>query len=152
MMSLAGPEGQFELEVLGYEFPGITDDVWDSEWLVVAGRASCAKGGWEFRGPCLQTFEVASLASWFRKLHLAGPWREMSFYEPVLRFERVEEPSGDVLLVWLAQEAAPPWATDDEKYGPGFPVRLPFSSVDFSAAAEVLEKMISRFPVRARTL
>jgi len=58
-MKLIGQESEeFRLQVVGYEFPQTTEDEWDSEWLIVAGEVSCARGRWKFRDPCLLTLEL----------------------------------------------------------------------------------------------
>jgi len=150
-MRLIGNEGEeLRLEVLGYQFPEIKDDEWDSEWLIISGEVSCAQGRWSFNDPCLCTFEVQTLATWLRDVPVGGPERELGFTEPNLRFEHVERRDGDVLLVSFSQESSPPWATEDQRYGEGFALSFPFQLNDFSSAAAALESMLLRWPVRAR--
>jgi hypothetical protein len=73
-MRLVGKEGEeLHLEVLGYQFPGTKDDEWDSEWLIIEGQVSCARGRWKFRNSCLCTFELQALATWLRDVRVGGP-------------------------------------------------------------------------------
>jgi len=151
MMKLIGKEGEeLHLEVLGYQFPGTEDDEWDSEWLIVAGSVWCARGRWKFRDPCLCTFELRALVDWLRDVPVGGPEREIGFLEPNLRFEHVESPEGDVLLVAFSQESSPPWASEGERYGEGYALLFPFSLSDFVTASAALEKMLLKWPVRTR--
>ena len=150
-MRLIGQEGEeFQLEVVGYEFPGIIDDEWDSEWLIVAGKVSCARGRWKFRDPCLLTMELEALASWLRDLRsgVAGP--ELDFIEPNLRFTRVQGSEGEAISVAFSQEASPPWASEDERYGDGYALTFPFSLNDLDAASAALLGMAIRWPMRTR--
>jgi len=149
MLTLFGPDTVFELDILGYQFASAPMDGWDSEWLQVSGRANCPNGQWKFTDPCLTTFELVALESWLREAPVGGPNREIGFTEPNLRFEHVEEHAGDTLYIWCSQEASPPWATEEQRYGDGFTLRIPFSSIDFSAAAEAIGRLSHSYPVRA---
>ena len=149
MLTLSGPDSRLELDILGYQFASVAHDGWDSEWLQISGRAQCPRGRWKFADPCLTTFELQVLASWLRNLPAGGLDRELSFTEPNLRFEHVEEATGDVLYVYLSQEASPPWVTDDERFGEGYALHLPFASICFSEVADVVESLCRKFPVRA---
>jgi hypothetical protein len=150
-MRMIGNEGEeFRLDVLGYQFPEIKDNEWDSEWLIISGEAMCAQGRWTFRDPCLCTFEVQTLAAWLRDVRIGGPKREIGFTEPNLRFEHIERRDGDILSVAFSQECSPPWATEDQRYGEGFELSFPFQLNDFTAAATALESMLLRWPVRTR--
>jgi hypothetical protein len=150
MMRLIGKDEELHLEVLGYQFPETEDDEWDSEWLIIAGSVSCARGRWRFRDPCLCTFELQALATWLRDVPVGGPERELAFTEPNLRFEHLARSDGDVLLVAFSQESSPPWATEGERYGEGYPLSFPFSLNDFAAASTALQNMLLKWPVRTR--
>ncbi len=150
-MRLVGrEEEELHLEVLGYQFPGIEDDEWDSEWLIIAGQVSCTRGRWKFREPCLCTFELQALAAWLRDVRVGGPERELCFTEPNLRFEHVETSDGDVLLIAFSQESSPPWATEGERYGEGYALSFPFCLNDFAVASSTLGSMLLKWPIRTR--
>jgi hypothetical protein len=148
MLTLIGPDSRIELDILNYQFGNPAHDGWDSEWLQVAGRVECSRGRWNFVDPCLTTFELASLASWFREFpRPVQP--SIEFTEPNLRFERVNESNGDVLRVHFSQEASPPWATESERFGDGYALQIPFASISFDEAARAVEQLCQRFPERA---
>ena len=148
---IGGKEGEeLHLEVLGYQFPGTKDDEWGSEWLIIVGQVSCARGRWKFRDPWLCTFELQALATWLRDVRVGGPERELYFTEPNLRFEHVETSDGDVLLTAFSQESSPPWATEGERYGEGSVLPFPFCLNDFAAVSAAMEGMLLKWPIRTR--
>jgi hypothetical protein len=149
MFELSGPDSRIELDVVGYQFASVAHDGWDSEWLQISGRAESPRGRWRFIDPCLTTFEMKALASWLRDLAAGGRNHELTFTEPNLRFERVEEDAGDFLYVWLSQEASPPWATEAERFGDGHALRIPFAAINFAAAVQAVEKLCQQYPERA---
>jgi hypothetical protein len=151
MFTLGESRPRIDLTVQDYQFPGMDGarDDFDPEWLRVHGRVECEEGAWEFSDPCLLTSELVSLAAWLRGIPVGGPQRELSFLEPNIRFEHVEEAGGDKLYVWLSQEASPPWATEEERFGSGVPIRIPFAVIDFAAAAKSVESLCRRFPEKA---
>src|SRR5687767_13682270 len=151
MLRLLGSEGEeFRLGVRGYEFPEIADatDKWDFNWLIVSGEVSCPRGRWQFRDPCLLTFEVEALADWLRDVQAPGSQRELSFVEPNLRLEHVEETGDATLLVAFSQESSPPWATEQERYGGGYELCFPLRLNDVSAASAAVESMLAKWPIR----
>jgi hypothetical protein len=148
MFTLIGPDSRIELDIRNYQFGNAAHDGWDSEWLQVAGRIECPRGRWKFVDPCLTTFELASLALWLRGL--PHPVRQsIEFTEPSLRFEHVNESNGGALRVHFSQEASPPWATEDERFGDGYAVQIPFESISFDEAARAVEQLCQKFPERA---
>ena len=68
-MLLRGRDGsELELDVLGYQFPNVEADPWDSNSLLVALRVVSAQGTWEAVDPCLTTWEAARLCRWLALL------------------------------------------------------------------------------------
>jgi hypothetical protein len=64
-MKLASSDGQtFEMRILGYQFPHLETELHDSNWLIIAGEVTHPKGSWQFKAPCLLTYEAERLASW----------------------------------------------------------------------------------------
>lgn len=61
---LEGGESWVRLSIVQYQFPQTDDDEWDSNWLVVMGRACVSGRQWQFKEPCLTTFEAQRLANW----------------------------------------------------------------------------------------
>jgi hypothetical protein len=149
MLELISDDGsRFTMDVLGYQYPDIEDDEWDSEWLTVVGNVSTSRGKWAFRDSCLTTFELQSLVEWFRTLEQARPGSSMDFTEPNLLFKKDAE--GGALIVSFSQEAAPPWATESERYRDGTSVRLLVSADQLVAAVRALEQFRDRYPIRTR--
>jgi hypothetical protein len=56
-------EQYFELKILGYEFPELTD-FWDGNWLMVQGRVKNLDFEWDFLDPCLRVEEAWMLQRW----------------------------------------------------------------------------------------
>ncbi len=169
-----GTSGQNELKlaVLGYQFPDITGDYWDSNWLYIYGRATIDGGKWSFRDSCLTTFELRSLERWFealarraedgevdrssrrglRWLRRAGgkhPEQETWFTEPNLRFAWIDDEDGVTIRVGFALESAPPWATEGEYFNSELTLALACSADDLRAATRALSDMCQRYPIRA---
>ena len=64
-MLLAGAGGnELELAIVGYQFPEVRTDPWDSNWLLVSVRVVTAEGSWDVVDPCLTTWEAKHLVRW----------------------------------------------------------------------------------------
>jgi hypothetical protein len=146
MMRLNGGDSWFELAILGYQFPKIKNDAWDSNWLIIEGHVSLSGRDWHFRDSCLTTFEVLQLAQWLDAVATgSAAAASCGFTEPNLQFERQ---SASTIRVSFALESAPPWAHPDddwEKHG----FEIPISPM-LAIAAEQLRKQLVPFPERAR--
>lgn len=120
-----GEDRSIELRLVSYQYPdcvpsGSRD--WDANWLMVHGVVQDRDQSWEFRDPCMTTWEVEELIRWLDQLVAGDDTAErcLSFLEPNVKFERVPEPFSDVTLnsfsdvtlnVWFALESVPPgWA------------------------------------------
>jgi hypothetical protein len=53
--------------------------------------------------------------------------------------------------VYFAQEGAPPWASDTERFQTGYRVDIPFNAIDTRAASDAVQEMCRRFPERERS-
>jgi len=120
------PGPRFGLAVVGYQFPGHPvpehpyEDDWDANWLMVAGRVECEVGCWQFREPCLTTFEVVDLLAWFSD----GLSMPLQFTEPLLKFARDTSTPRQVFLT-LRGEALPSNRFDDgTRWGRGLSLTL----------------------------
>ena len=73
-MRLAGSGASVDLQVAGYQFPGVDENPkdrtgWDRNWLVITGSVRTAGGAsWSFREPALTTWEVADAVVWLRRV------------------------------------------------------------------------------------
>src|SRR3954465_2880937 len=115
-MRLFGSNGlSFDLVIDGYQFPECADKDRDSNWLCVRGEVRYSGGGWSFRLPCLETFEVRALADWLYSVARGKPRAPMcSFIEPALSLEYQSDPERAV-VIRFARASAPPWQARDER-------------------------------------
>lgn len=140
-----------ELRIAGYQFPGgepVTDNVWDANWLQVAGRVQRAQQTWTFLEPCMTTWEAEALLRWLQHAGHQTPDR-LELIEPNLAFESIAGPPGAVtILVTLKGEAASPWCTEDRRWWEGELLALNVPSEALAAAAATWERTLRGFPVR----
>ena len=147
-MHLAGPDGQsLELRIVGYQFPHLESEEYDSNWLIVEGKVVHPRGEWTFRSPCLLTYEVASLADWLDSVVRGRPRSEKKgFIEPNLRVQFVESFFfGARLRVYFEAESRPSWAAGEDDLW----VELSASDFDLRRAAASLRGQLERYPQRA---
>lgn len=146
LATFEGPTGSLRIGVERYQFPEITDDAWDSNWLIINGDVVLDGKPWTFRDPCLTTFEIERLADWLDQVWSGKVENEFcGFTEPNLDFERV---SDSAVRIAFSLEALPPWRkceTDFTQIGFDVPIddRL-------GAAASSLRAFLTLFPMRAR--
>lgn len=141
-----GPTGSLSITVERYEFPEITNDEWDSNWLIVNGHAVLDGKSWSFRHPCLTTFELERLANWLDHVFLGKAENAYcGFTEPNLDFERLSELE---VRIAFSLEALPPWCKRDGDFGEiGF--NIPIND-RLAVAANSLRALLNRFPIRAQ--
>ncbi|QUD88274.1 WapI family immunity protein [Phenylobacterium montanum] len=143
-MALANGDSWFRLTIASYQFPQITDDEWDSNWLVIDGSARLNGKEWRFRDPCLTTFEAVNLATWMEAC-AQGTAKEpyCAFTEPNLQFDLVD---AQTMRVSFALESAPPWAKQGDDWTKhGFNLSVGPALV---RAASELRRQLQNFPVR----
>ena len=140
-----GPAGSLSISVERYQFPEITNDEWDSNWLIVTGHAKLDGKSWTFRDPCLTTFDLEHLAKWLDQIFLSEAENAYcGFTEPNLDFERLSEQE---VRIAFSLEALPPWCERDGDFGEiGF--NIPIND-QLPAAASSLRALLNRFPIRA---
>lgn len=90
---------------------------------------------------------MKALADWLRSPPNEASGKAIGFTEPNLSFSHAGRPSG--LIIAFAQECAPPWATEEEKYGEGFSLTFPLELNDCAALAMGMKNILNQFPVRA---
>src|SRR4051812_43563925 len=88
-MNFKGSNGtSLELKIVGYQFPALATEEYDSNWLQIQIRATIPEGSWTTTDPCLLTYEAAELADWFDAVHEGRASDDvLGFLEPNLRFE-----------------------------------------------------------------
>lgn len=134
------------LAIEDYQFPHITDDEWDSNWLIVVGEAELDGKRWQFRDPCLTTFEMKRLAEWLDQVATGQAEQQFcGFTEPNLDFEQT---SNKCVRIAFSLESLPPWSARDGDFGDlGFEVPI---DGRLAMAASNLRSILAKFPVRAR--
>lgn len=126
-----------ELRVVGYEFPDVQDDAYDSDWLVIAGTVDHDGRSWTFREPCLLADEARALAEWLSSPSTAPP----AFIEPLLEVAHDE----GILRVSLGAEAVEPGGDPGERVN----LRIPVSAPALADAASAWRASLAEFPPRA---
>ena len=148
-MELLGSDSSlFELEILGYQFPGIVGEEHDSNWLLVRVRVNSSGRSWQAEDPCLLTWEVARLADWLEDECIKGEPSECGFLEPNLEFEVLLSAGRSLVLrVYFELEMRP----DRRKFCAGERdcfVEFAIAELDLRAAANDLRQQLTRFPER----
>jgi hypothetical protein len=143
MRFLANDGSFLELMAAGYQFPHLEGVPYDSNWLIIAGRAALAGREWRFRDPCLLTNEVSRLADWFEaRSKDASNDSEIGFIEPNLEFRWRQ----GALQVNLRLECLPSWAP---KYSTEeFYLRFSASPDELASAASSLRADLLKYPTR----
>jgi hypothetical protein len=150
-MQLTGPENaSFALHIVGYEFPELQYEPYDSDWLVIAVSVTMARGTWRATHSCLLTWEVARLATWFDAIAAHAPVEpEESFVEPNLRFHLLQSHgSSHHLRVYFELESRPAWAAAQVADMEDLWVDLNADTTTLQAAAAALRAAFEEFSVR----
>jgi hypothetical protein len=139
---------EFELRLLGYQFPEILHDVYDSNWLLANIRVNAPTGSWSATDPCLLTWEGHWLLNWLADLVSARESQvEMSFLESNLSFvlthRRYDEV--DVNIELQDKLRQPPAITG----GAGSKISLSISLCALREAVQSLCRELQLFPLRA---
>ena len=161
--------GSVELVLVGYQFPDgpvsagriadstprpdgklpivYTED--DDNWLVVLGSVESERGAWTFREPCLQTWEVKTLARWLEDVSQLSQPEPISFTEPLLVFALAKTGQSDEvakLIISFAHESRPPWSPPEAFETT--PIYFDVRRQDLHRASVGLLEELSRFPIR----
>ncbi|MFG2139995.1 hypothetical protein [Streptomyces sp. NPDC048650] len=160
-MLLTDRAGGIDLRPLRYQFPVVSGDRWDDNWLVMGADVTTSAGSWCFTDPCLLVDEVYEVSAWLRAVadgrrpdaaqDPAGrPVPDLSFLEPDLAFSQVRWHDGTgVLRVHLSLEAVPPWRQDDEGGGlHQYAVEIETDRAALIRAAEEWDRRLALFPLR----
>ena len=146
-MRLQTETSSFELKVLGYQFPSNATDIDDSNWLIIEGTGSHLGKQWNFRDPCLLTWEVSALAKYFESIATGcTASSDMSFIEPNLEFAVV---TSSILRVTFSLEAEPPWFEKNPDQGDNFFLEFEIKPQQLREASASLRHQLLSFPGRA---
>jgi len=143
-------DGQsLELRILGYQFPDLETEDYDSNWLNIEGKVAHVRGSWQFCDPCLLTYEASELADWLDALASDPCSGTLTFIEPNLSFRSLESPAGTRLRVYFELEARPPWAPFDVGDEGQCWIDLPVSTSELRLAGAALRDQLTVYPQRA---
>jgi hypothetical protein len=150
-MKLASRDGHFlELRILGYEFPQLETEEYDSNWLIIAGNVTHSRGSWQFTQPCLLTYEAERLASWMDALAEANLLSTTcGFIEPNLEFRALFNTKRPVLQVYFNLEARPLWASSACAGKEDIWVEFPIEELDLRTATRQWRTELTAYPQRA---
>jgi hypothetical protein len=140
-----------ELAIVGYQFPEVEHDPWESNALLVSLRLVSPAGTWEVVDPCLTTWEARRLAAWLASVAVREPWAgPTSLAEP--NVELTAEPDGHdqgrvrVRGRFLLEER-PPWSPATG--GGRLSLDLDVARADLARSAMALAVSLADYPLRA---
>jgi hypothetical protein len=131
----------FKLTVLGYQFPAIMFDEYDSNWLRIHIVVDSKLGKWESVDCILLTWEMEILTSWLNDIYCdREDSRELDFIEPNLSFKLLEKENYDaVIRINFNLESKPKSALDDDEY-----------YIDFKVSESDWDDLIHQFTLEQR--
>ncbi|MFE5118355.1 hypothetical protein [Streptomyces sp. NPDC056669] len=147
MVLLADHEHRIKLRPLCYQFPVVSGDQYDDNWLVTGGEVTTPEGSWSFADPCLLTDEACQISPWLRAVGgatLAGTQPDLHFLEPVLSFSHT---GSSFVRVHLSQEAAPPWLDGEERLDE-YVIEIKATADGLRQAADEWDRCLAPFPPR----
>lgn len=150
MKLASGKDEEFEMTVVGYEFPHLKQEPFDADWLNIHVDVKHSRGYWSKNYPCLLTWELDDLAEWLESIAATNPPRsEKHFTEPELRFEWFG--GINTLRVHLHYSLRPSWSP---YHGPNEEkdlfVQFTLTPQNLGELAVALRREIKQFPVRVR--
>lgn len=112
--TLVNDRFRFQLSVVGYEFPEVTDDLQDANWLVIRIGIASVYGAWQWQveDAGALTWELQKCVDWLSGLEEApsGHQNQYEFSEPDVSFEVIRNDEDKVigLSVHLTDDFQPP--------------------------------------------
>lgn len=145
-MKLTGPQGEFELNIIDYEFADSAAFL-DRNWLIVSLKTSSNGHQFNHAGPILSTWEIELLLDWMRSVaanQALSP--KLTFVEPVLGFRAKSPGRGQYnLRIKLDRDVKPSWHQDESR---PYWFRVKADRQQLWGAIRDLESQLQRFPVR----
>jgi len=139
---------EFELKVVGYQFPHLAHEQYDSDWLNIRIRVKLSQGTWTATDPSLLTWELVSLIEWLESIADSNRVdSEASFMEPNLRFELIEE-EPKRLRIYFELESRPSWAPHDGAGMDDLWAEFEVEEEELRDAAASLREDLKRYPIR----
>ncbi len=151
-MRIMGSDGSlFEMSILGYQFPKLQTEEYDSNWLRIRIHVVHPQGEWSSIDPSLLTYEVDALATWFADIVRGrSVATEMAFTEPNLSFQLLDHGrNAKSLRIYFELESRPTWARSEIVPSEDLWVEFLLSEVNLGDAAEALRPDLAQYPQRA---
>jgi hypothetical protein len=151
-MIFSGVDSQtVEFKITNYQFPDNQEGDWDSNWLNIYLKVDSKFGKWQTIDPSLTTWEVQEIIDWFDQLSSdkQPEYRLMTFIEPNLSFELLNEPTENNKLIRMKfdLECRPKSATDDKEYF----VDISADRDELIAIKKELKDELNKYPERKPT-
>ena len=136
------------MDVVAYEFPEVKFDRFDSNWLLLNFRIKTPQGEWSATQPCMLTWELSDLATWFEDIAKRLPSAtKFDFMEPELSLEWTANKS--TLRLYLDYGLRPQWkpyiGRDREEV---FFLECMVTSASLLKTAKSLKLLAQKFPLR----
>ena len=149
-MNLESKNARLELNIVGYEFPELENEPYDSDWLNITIRVEHPRGSWTSTDPSLLTDEVERLAEWLEAVADGQSVDvEASFLEPNLNFVLVDSDGAKKVRVYFELESRPSWAAASWAGLADLWVEFAVVPEVLRSAAASLRSQLKRFPPRA---
>jgi len=140
---------EFELEIIGYQFPDLENEPYDSDWLNITIRVKHPRGSWTATHPSLMTDEVKDLICWLEDTadgKTVNP--DAYFTEPNLHFQ-LPDNDANKLRVYFDLECRPSWAKSTFKDDDELWLEFSVTPEVLTIAAKSLRLQLQKFPTRA---
>ena len=140
-----------KLTLVGYQFPEMTREPYDSNWLIIETDITTPHRSWQASDPCLLTYEVEQLAQWLEQAANGTPDnRVCHFIEPCLQFELYDHEGGErYLRVVFDLELRPDWQIERTRQRDDTWIDLQVDRQKLLEAAQALREQLARYPQRA---
>jgi hypothetical protein len=146
-MKLINQDGSFfALDAVGYQYPDIQDDYWESNWLVIQIQLQLLEQSWSIKDPCLTTFELQILLDWLHRFSINAPGNNsLGFTESYVQFEFIIDYNrGQSLRI---NYRLPPNGRNNS-WKDNISIDFPLRRVPFNALVEDLQAQLTKFPQR----
>lgn len=141
-----GNGASFSLDIVGYQYPDILDQYWDSNWLFVQIQIQLSEQSFSVKDPCLTTFEVPLIIDWLQRFAMNGAVEKgLVFTEPTVQFKCNIVRNGKQSLRVIFR---PPPQGSTSQLKDNISLDFPFEQVLFSEIIENLQSQLDRFPQR----
>jgi hypothetical protein len=151
-----------DLQPVGYEFEKTIGNVWDDNWLVVAGQVECKGHEWSFQEPFILVDEAAEIANWLERVatRVESPTQadqvgtvgaSLAFIEPNLAFSVLGygQDTADIRL-HFSVESLPPETSGRAVQVADHPVlvEMQITLAAAASAAAIWREQLSAYPRR----